>query len=123
MKNLVALNNKRAKRVGRGPSSGLGKTCGRGMNGQKSKGPVRRSSFTGLRLYTPKKGMKSAKKNAERVFVISELVRRNKEIPEKPTFKSLKKIFNVPHYCRKIKIIGLGENNQVFLRKNISSQA
>jgi large subunit ribosomal protein L15 len=29
--------NKKAKRVGRGPGSGLGKTCGRGQKGQKSR--------------------------------------------------------------------------------------
>lgn len=34
---LAAVVNKKAKRVGRGHGSGLGKTCGRGVSGQKSR--------------------------------------------------------------------------------------
>ncbi len=40
--------NKKRKRVGRGPGSGLGKTAGRGMNGQKSRsGYSRKRGFEG----------------------------------------------------------------------------
>ena len=34
---LVAVVDKKGKRVGRGHGSGLGKTCGRGVSGQKSR--------------------------------------------------------------------------------------
>ena len=37
----------RRKRVGRGPGSGKGKTCGRGMNGQKSRSGVALGGFEG----------------------------------------------------------------------------
>ena len=37
LNNLVKTSGKARKRVGRGPGSGLGKTSGRGENGQKSR--------------------------------------------------------------------------------------
>lgn len=39
------LNNKKKKRVGRGPGSGKGKYCGRGTGGQKSR------AGSGIKLY------------------------------------------------------------------------
>lgn len=52
---------KKRKRVGRGPGSGLGKTAGRGMNGQKSRsGYSRKRGFEGgqmpLHRRIPKRG-------------------------------------------------------------------
>ena len=35
------------RRVGRGPASGLGKTCGKGQKGQKSRGPLKKLHFEG----------------------------------------------------------------------------
>lgn len=54
------------KRVGRGAGSGVGKTCGRGHNGQKSRsGGKIRAGFEGgqqpLQLRLPKFGFNSAK--------------------------------------------------------------
>jgi large subunit ribosomal protein L15 len=37
LSNLQSPDNKKSKRVGRGESSGLGKTCGKGHKGQKSR--------------------------------------------------------------------------------------
>ena len=37
LSNLQRPDNKKSKRVGRGESSGLGKTCGKGHKGQKSR--------------------------------------------------------------------------------------
>jgi len=56
------------KRVGRGPGSGLGKTCGRGQNGQRSRsGSKSRAWFEGgqmpLERRVPKRGMKRGKKS------------------------------------------------------------
>ena len=54
------FSNKNNKRVGRGAGSGLGKTSGRGLNGQKSRSGVSINGFEGgqMPLYRrlPKRG-------------------------------------------------------------------
>ena len=56
------LSNKSRKRVGRGSGSGLGKTAGRGVKGQKSRSGVSINGFEGgqMPLYRrlPKRGFK-----------------------------------------------------------------
>lgn len=51
---------KQRKRVGRGPGSGLGKTAGRGMKGQKSRSGVALNGFEGgqmpIHMRLPKRG-------------------------------------------------------------------
>ena len=59
-------SRKNAKRVGRGPGSGLGKTCGRGVKGQKSRsGGFHKVGFEGgqmpLQRRLPKVGFTSRK--------------------------------------------------------------
>lgn len=54
------------KRVGRGPGSGLGKTCGRGVKGQKARsGGFSKTGFEGgqmpLQRRVPKRGFRSRK--------------------------------------------------------------
>jgi len=55
---------RRRRRVGRGPGSGLGKTCGRGMKGQKSRSGVALGGFEGgqmpIHMRTPKRGFRNA---------------------------------------------------------------
>jgi large subunit ribosomal protein L15 len=63
-------SNRKRKRVGRGMGSGLGKTCGRGHKGQKSRaGGFHKVGFEGgqMPLYRrlPKRGFKSLLKRAE----------------------------------------------------------
>ena len=57
------ISNKKYKRVGRGSGSGLGKTSGRGVKGQKSRSGVSINGFEGgqMPLYRrlPKKGFKN----------------------------------------------------------------
>ena len=57
---------KKRKRVGRGIGSGKGKTCGRGMKGQKSRTGVSINGFEGgqmpLHMRMPKHGFKTIKK-------------------------------------------------------------
>ena len=57
------ISNKKYKRVGRGSGSGLGKTYGRGVKGQKSRSGVSINGFEGgqMPLYRrlPKKGFKN----------------------------------------------------------------
>jgi len=56
-------SQKNRKRVGRGPGSGSGSTCGRGMKGQKSRSGVSINGFEGgqMPLYRrlPKRGFKA----------------------------------------------------------------
>tara|TARA_Y100000590_G_scaffold397491_2_gene479081 strand:- start:1257 stop:1724 length:468 start_codon:yes stop_codon:yes gene_type:complete len=56
-------SQKNKKRVGRGPGSGKGSTCGRGIKGQKSRSGVSIKGFEGgqMPIYRrlPKKGFKS----------------------------------------------------------------
>ena len=60
------ISNKRSKRVGRGAGSGLGKTSGRGVKGQKSRSGVSINGFEGgqMPLYRrlPKRGFKNRSK-------------------------------------------------------------
>ena len=57
------LSNKKRKRVGRGAGSGLGKTAGRGVKGQKSRSGVAINGFEGgqMPIYRrlPKRGFKN----------------------------------------------------------------
>ena len=66
------------KRVGRGTGSGMGKTCGRGHNGQKSRsGGQVRAGFEGgqqpLQRRLPKFGFNSAKARVTAEVTLSEL--------------------------------------------------
>lgn len=68
MKSILSADSGRTctKRVGRGPSSGLGKTCGRGQKGASSRtgGPCRSMRFEGgqtpLWMRFPKRGFTNA---------------------------------------------------------------
>lgn len=61
LNNLIRIKVKLRKRVGRGIGSGLGKTCGRGVKGQKSRAGVSVAFFEGgqMPIYRrlPKRGM------------------------------------------------------------------
>ena len=96
-------SNKKRKRVGRGAGSGLGKTAGRGVKGQKSRSGVSINGFEGgqMPLYRrlPKRGFKNnfAKKiqsiNFNDIKIIVEKYKINsKKITESILFE--KKIFN-----------------------------
>ena len=66
------------KRVGRGMGSGMGKTCGRGHNGQKSRSGGRvRPGFEGgqqpLQMRLPKFGFNSAKARITAEVTLSEV--------------------------------------------------
>ena len=61
---LVSGSHKRRRRVGRGPGSGRGKTCGRGTKGQKSRSGVAIGGFEGgqmpIHMRMPKRGFRNA---------------------------------------------------------------
>lgn len=73
------------KRVGRGMGSGLGKTSGRGHNGQKSRSGGRiRPGFEGgqqpLQMRLPKFGFNSAKARVTAEVTLSELAKVDAEV-------------------------------------------
>ena len=81
LSNLKAAGkNKKAKRVGRGESSGLGKTCGKGHKGQKARaGNPISAGFEGgqmpLQRRLPKRGFTNRFKICYNIVHIKELSR------------------------------------------------
>lgn len=104
-------SNKSAKRKGRGVGSGLGKTCGRGHKGQKSRsGGFHKTGFEGgqmpLQRRLPKYGFSSrTAKFCEELrldaFENSEFKIVNLELLRKENF--------IRRATKKVKIIGSGE--------------
>ncbi len=71
-------SRKKAKRLGRGPGSGLGKTSGRGHKGQKARsGGGVRPGFEGgqtpLYMRSPKRGFKNVNRKEYTVFNLKQL--------------------------------------------------
>ena len=102
---------KRRKRVGCGPSSGSGKTCGRGMNGQMCRsGSKKRAWFEGgqmpLQRRVPKRGFNNIHKKEYQLINLSDIERcsikdANPEVLlEKGLIKDINKL---------IKVLGKGE--------------
>lgn len=99
-----------SKRVGRGIGSGLGKTCGRGHKGQKSRaGGFHKVGFEGgqMPLYRrlPKRGFKSLNVQAE--VRLSDIAALGGEIDR----LALIRAGLVSALANKIKVIGTGEIN------------
>ena len=119
---MTSLNNRkkinRLKiRVGRGIGSGKGKTCGRGVKGQKSRSGVAIKSFEGgqMPLYRrlPKRGFKPITSKNIAIINISDIESyiKNKKIKaqDEINIKILteKKLINKKY--NKLKILGNGE--------------
>ena len=115
LKSTLTSNTKR-KRVGRGSGSGLGKTAGRGYNGQKSRSGIAIKGFEGgqMPLYgrLPKRGFKnifSKKIQSINFNQIKHIVKKYKidtdEIKETILFE--KKIFNKSKGL--LKLLDVGE--------------
>jgi large subunit ribosomal protein L15 len=119
---MSALNtrekiNKKKLRVGRGIGSGKGKTCGRGVKGQKSRSGVAIKSFEGgqMPLYRrlPKRGFNSFGKiniaimNLEKIqsFIDEKTISLNETI----NTDLLKKLKLINKNSQKLKILGTGE--------------
>ena len=106
-------------RVGRGIGSGKGKTCGRGVKGQKSRSGVAIKAFEGgqMPLYRrlPKRGF-NAIKRYQAIIAIMNLEKIQTFITEK-TINSgdvinmalLKKLKLINKNSQKLKILGTGE--------------
>ena len=109
-------SNKKRKRVGRGSGSGLGKTAGRGMKGQKSRSGVSIKGFEGgqMPLYRrlPKRGFKNPfQKKIQQINFshIEHLIKKYKldssALKEKDFFD--KKLFKKSK--GKLKLLNIGE--------------
>ena len=121
---MIALNtkdkiNKSKMRVGRGIGSGKGKTCGRGVKGQKSRSGVAIKAFEGgqMPLYRrlPKRGFNPISRiniaimNLEKIqsFVDEKTINPNDII----NMNLLKKLKLINKNSQKLKILGTGEIN------------
>ncbi len=86
-------SQKPRKRVGRGMGSGLGKTCGRGHKGQKSRsgGRIRRGFEGGqqpLQMRLPKFGFNSAKARVTAEVTLSELAKVDGDVVDMQTLEA-----------------------------------
>ena len=119
---MITLNNrdkinKKKIRVGRGIGSGKGKTCGRGVKGQKSRSGVAIKSFEGgqMPLYRrlPKRGFNPIYKDATAILNLEKIQSYldKKSINPKEIINSnlLKKLKLINKNSKKLKILGTGE--------------
>ena len=114
LNNFNIKNHKPKKRVGRGIGSGLGKTSGRGVKGQKSRSGVSIKSYEGgqMPLYRrlPKRGFNSLYKKEKNVAInlhsISKLI-ESKKIDSSKSI-DLRKFLLKPKTLKKVKVKVLG---------------
>jgi len=107
-------------RVGRGASAGQGKTCGRGVKGQRArKGGYHKVGFEGgqmpLQRRLPKIGFKSAMKASRAELTLSDLMRvKGGEV----TLQGLIDANLVPEYTKIVKIILSGSVTKPYAVKD-----
>lgn len=109
------------KRVGRGIGSGLGKTCGRGHKGQKSRaGGFHKIGFEGgqmpLQRRLPKYGFRSTKAKQTAEVRLHELLLTDTAVVD---IKALKEANIVPEFASKAKVILSGEINQAVTTRGL----
>ncbi len=109
------------KRVGRGIGSGLGKTCGRGHKGQKSRSGGRiRAGFEGgqqpLQMRLPKFGFNSAKARITAEVTLSEL---NKVEADVVDVKALIEANVIKGTMKRAKVILSGEITKAVTLKGV----
>ena len=114
-------SRKKAKRVGRGIGSTLGKTCGRGHKGQKSRsGGFHKVGFEGgqmpLQRRLPKVGFTSRVKKYSAEVRLSELNNLEKEVID---LNALIEANIVPAFTKTAKIIKSGEVTKAVIIKGI----
>lgn len=101
-----------AQRVGRGPGSGKGKTCGRGHKGQKARaGGYHKVGFEGgqmpLQRRLPKVGFTSRKALSFKEIRLSELAK----VTDKVSIESLRQAKLINAHIKRVKIILNGKIN------------
>ena len=131
LNNLEQIKKKKI-RVGRGIGSGKGKTCGRGVKGQKSRSGVSIKSFEGgqMPLYRrlPKRGFNSIKKvnigklNLGKIQYF--IIRNSISNKDKINLELLKKLNIVNKKSAKLKILGSGEiKDKITIEANFFSKS
>ncbi len=116
---------KDAKRVGRGIGSGLGKTCGRGHKGQKSRsGGFSKRGFEGgqqpLQRRLPKVGFKSRKSSTSAEVRLDVIANIEADVIDLLVLKS---IGAVPENTLRVKVINSGEVAAAVTVKGLSVTA
>jgi large subunit ribosomal protein L15 len=110
-------------RVGRGASAGQGKTCGRGVKGQRArKGGYHKVGFEGgqmpLQRRLPKVGFRSAVKSTRAEVRLSEL---NKVEGDVIDLAALKKAGVVSVFAEKAKVVLSGELTRAVTLKGVAA--
>jgi large subunit ribosomal protein L15 len=118
-------SKKDAKRVGRGIGSGLGKTCGRGHKGQKSRsGGFHKRGFEGgqmpLQRRLPKVGFTSRKSMTSAEVRLDALANIKADVIDLLTLKS---VGAVPENTQRVKVINSGEISTAINLKGLSVTA
>ena len=118
-----AGSQKSRKRVGRGIGSGLGKTCGRGHKGQKSRsgGRIRRGFEGGqqpLQMRLPKFGFNSAKARTTAELTLSEIAKVDGDVVDMQT---LEKANMVQGTMKRAKVILSGSIDRPLTLKGIKA--
>ena len=124
--------NKSKIRVGRGIGSGKGKTCGRGVKGQKSRSGVAINSFEGgqMPLYRrlPKRGFNPIARESIAILNLEKIQSfiDNKTIKTSDILNSdlLKKLKIINKNSTKLKILGTGEiKDKLNIEANLASKS
>ena len=110
-------------RVGRGASAGQGKTCGRGVKGQRArKGGYHKVGFEGgqmpLQRRLPKVGFRSKIKATRAEVRLSELAKVEASVID---LDALKKAGVVPVFAEQAKVVLSGEVNKAVTLKGIGA--
>jgi large subunit ribosomal protein L15 len=110
-------------RVGRGASAGQGKTCGRGVKGQRArKGGYHKVGFEGgqmpLQRRLPKVGFRSAMKATRAEVRLSELAKIDASVID---LAALKTANIVPTFAEQAKVVLSGEIKKAVTLKGISA--
>ena len=130
--NNILKTNKPKIRVGRGIGSGKGKTCGRGVKGQKSRSGVAIKSFEGgqMPLYRrlPKRGFNPIIKNKIAILNLnkSQTYIDKKSIKSSDTINAdlLKKLNLINKNSNKLKILGSGEiKDKINIEADLASKS
>ncbi len=112
-----------SKRVGRGTGSGVGKTAGRGVKGQKSRsGGFHKTGFEGgqmpLQRRLPKRGFSTPKNLHTAEIRLNELSSMKAEVVD---LETLKAEGVVPKHITKAKVILSGELNRAVTVKGLGA--
>ena len=116
-------SRKNAIRVGRGIGSGVGKTCGRGHKGQKSRsGGFHKINFEGgqmpIQRRLPKMGFKSKIASIKQELSLDSLARLDLS---EVTIEILRAHDIIQHKIKRVKIIGTGTISKAIVLKGIEA--